>query len=84
MAPPDEEGPNPGDFEQYRLEIWPAQAPARKPVWSQDDVVIEAERTVTIELARGFLDSGRYEIRLYGLVLGSEQVPLATFDIEEP
>lgn len=84
MAPADATEPDPHDFPQHQLEIWSSTPGVSGPVWRSGDVIVERDLTVTLELARGFLEPGRYEVRLAGIRVSGDLVPLATFAIEQP
>ncbi len=51
----------------YRVEIRDASAPPADPIWDSSDLQRSAEGIFTIEIRRGFLPAGRYQIEVRGL-----------------
>ncbi len=81
---PDETTPMPDAFDQHAVEIWQVDlAASRRPVWRSTEIYVKDNSTAYLELPRGFLAPGDYELRLFGLADGTQQ-SLATFAIEVP
>jgi len=69
-------------FDRYRVEIVD-RAQAEQPlVWSQDDFPAEPDGTLNLLLDRGFIEPGRYQVKLFGS-RGQENLrQLATYSFD--
>ncbi len=58
---------DPRSYPNYRIEIRDASAPQTDPLWHSTDLQRSPEGIFTLEIRRGFLPAGRYQIEVRGL-----------------